>query len=145
MSNPTSTALAGVLRELAVTVVRDAPQHELSRTGAATLSRIRRGGPHRITALAELEAVSQPSMTGLVQRLEQLGYLTRSVDPADRRASLVAITPAGEQAVEARRHLHEQVIVDRLARLTPTHVEQLVAALPALTTLAETTEKPAHV
>lgn len=129
-----------MLRELAVSVVRDSPQHELSRTAAAVLSRLLRQGPHRITALSDLEAVSQPSMTGLVQRLEGLGYLTRSTDPVDRRATLVAITQAGTHTVEARREMHERAIAQRLSALGATDLDALSAALPAITRLIDTSE-----
>jgi DNA-binding MarR family transcriptional regulator len=39
------------------------------------------------------------SVTYLVDRLEELGQVTREPDPGDRRRSLVRITPAGETAV----------------------------------------------
>jgi DNA-binding MarR family transcriptional regulator len=39
------------------------------------------------------------SVTYLVDRLEAAGQVMRQVDPADRRRSLVRITPAGEEAV----------------------------------------------
>ncbi|HYZ57653.1 MAG TPA: MarR family transcriptional regulator, partial [Streptosporangiaceae bacterium] len=45
--------------------------------------------------LAAAECVSQPSMSQLVQRLEQQGLATRASDPADGRAALIAITDAG--------------------------------------------------
>ena len=138
MTQPVHPDLARALLEHALAVVRDSPQHELSRTSASTLSRLQRLGPQRITVLAEREVVSQPSMTGLVQRLEGLGYVSRSVDPDDGRASLVAITAAGARAVDVRRRDHEQVIADRLTRLDPDDVAALDAALPALRNLVET-------
>ena len=40
------------------------------------------------------------SVTYLVDRLEEGGQVVREIDPADRRRSLVRITPAGEEAVQ---------------------------------------------
>ena len=130
--------LAETLRELTLSFLRDAPRHELSRAAAGTLSVLDRLGPQRITALAEWEAVSQPSMTGLVQRLEAAGYLVRSPDPEDGRASLVSVTPEGVAALEARRRRHDEVIDARLASLPDDDLQALAAALPAIHRLVAT-------
>lgn len=130
--------LAETLRELTLSFLRDAPRHDLSRAAAGTLSVLDRLGPQRITALAEWEAVSQPSMTGLVQRLEAAGYLVRSPDPEDGRASLVSVTAEGVAALEARRRRHDEVIDARLARLSDEDLRALAAALPAIRRLVET-------
>ena len=135
--------LAQALRELTLSLLRDAPRHDLSRAAASTLSVLHRQGPQRITALAEREAVSQPSMTGLVQRLEAAGYLERAPDPGDGRASLVSVTAKGVEALEARRRVHDEVIEARLTELSEDDLRALAAAVPAIQQLISTTE--AHV
>ena len=129
--------LTRALREFATMLVRDAPQGPLSRIAAATLSVLDQQGPQRITALADAESVTQPAMTGLVQRLEGSGLVSRQADPDDGRASLIAITPAGGQALTARRERHDHAIAARLARLSPEDHALLAAAAPALTHLTE--------
>jgi DNA-binding MarR family transcriptional regulator len=129
--------LAPVLREFALSLVRDAPQDSLSRTAAATLSVLERGGPQRITTLATHESVTQPAMTGLVQRLEAAGLVSRESDPGDGRATLIAITSAGSVKLAARRQGHEDAISARLGLLSPYDRALLVAAAPALTHLME--------
>src|ERR1700732_2605108 len=52
-------------------------------------------GPTRISDLAALDHCSQPTMTMQVRRLEDAGLVTRTTDPADARAGLIEITPAG--------------------------------------------------
>lgn len=49
-----------------------------------------------ISVLAQRIGCSGPSATGLVDRLEKLGYVVRQPSPDDRRVVLVALTPAGE-------------------------------------------------
>lgn len=137
MSQPHLAELAPVLREFALSLVRDAPQDALSRTAAATLSLLERAGPQRITTLAAHESVSQPAMTGLVQRLEATGLVSRRSDPHDGRAALIAVTPAGSQQLDVRRQGHEDVIAERLARLSPYDRALLAAATPALVNLME--------
>jgi DNA-binding MarR family transcriptional regulator len=138
MTQPHPGQLTAVLREFALSLVRDAPQDSLSRTAAATLSVLDRLGPHRVTTLAEHESVSQPAMTGLVHRLESSGLVTREPDPADGRASLVAITPVGLKQLTARRAAHEAAIAARLDLLGSDDRALLAAAVPALTHLTET-------
>ncbi len=118
-------------------MVRDAPQGRLSRTAAAALSALERGGPQRITVLAEMEAVTQPAMTGLVQRLEAAGLVSRLADPYDRRATQITITDAGSGELAARRAGHDEAITTRLERLSEGDVALLAAAIPALTHLTE--------
>ena len=52
--------------------------------------------PRRITDLAELEGLAQPTMTLLVQRLEQRGWVERKRDSDDGRVVLVSLTDAEE-------------------------------------------------
>jgi DNA-binding MarR family transcriptional regulator len=109
---------------------------DLSLTAASVLSTLDRVGPQRITALAAREDVSQPSMTQLVQRLELRGLVARAADPADGRAALASITPAGHAALLARRRasagrlddLLDRLPADRLAALT----DAVRTALPDL-------------
>ncbi|MBS3183116.1 MarR family transcriptional regulator [Leucobacter sp. Marseille-Q4368] len=67
------------------------------------LAELEQAGPMRVSALAHQQHVAQPSMTGLVQRLEGEGWVNRAPDPADGRATLVSVTPAGVEALEEYR------------------------------------------
>ncbi|MDI2127746.1 MarR family winged helix-turn-helix transcriptional regulator [Yinghuangia seranimata] len=96
-----------------------------------------RTAPMRLTELARTEQVSQPGITQLVTRLERDGLVERRPDPADRRAVLVHITPAGRRIGEDRhadRARHLRPLIDRL---TPEQRTALAGALPVLNRLAE--------
>ncbi|KFF58349.1 MarR family transcriptional regulator [Cryobacterium sp. MLB-32] len=64
-----------------------------------TLSVLGAAGPIRLGELAELSRVAQPTATKLVTNLTGRGWATRLSDPADARATLTAITPAGVAAL----------------------------------------------
>ena len=128
---------AHILREFVLTMARTSPQTALSRTAAGTLSVIDRKGPQRITKLAEIEAITQPAMTGLVQRLESTGLITRQPDPLDGRATLIAITDDGHTILTERWRTHDGAIAARVSQLEPEQLSILLAALPAIATLTE--------
>jgi DNA-binding MarR family transcriptional regulator len=64
----------------------------------AVFENIDRGGT-RLTVLAARAGMAHPSMNGLVNVLEQRGYVERRSDPSDGRARLVCLTEKGRQAV----------------------------------------------
>lgn len=142
MSQPDIERLAGALRELAGGLLRSARTDSLSRAAAATLAWLSREGAMRITTLAEREAVTQPAMTGLVQRLEAGGLVSRGSDARDGRVALIDITPLGRQTLARRQAAQDAVIIDRLAALSPDELAALEAALPALSSVGRSRTAP---
>ncbi|MBP2436634.1 MarR family winged helix-turn-helix transcriptional regulator [Microbacterium amylolyticum] len=57
-------------------------------------------GPHTLSALAERDGVTAPSMNRTVNCLEELGYVTRASDDEDRRKVRIAITEQGSAVVD---------------------------------------------
>jgi DNA-binding MarR family transcriptional regulator len=112
-------------------------RQDLSRTAASVLATLREEGPRRVTELAASEAVAQPSMTTLVNRLERLGLVERGPDPGDARAALVSLTPAGRERLQALREARAARLHQRLAALGPDERAALEAALPVLDSLIE--------
>lgn len=100
------------------------------------LARLRRDGPQRVTTLAVSEHVAQPSMSVLVQRLVKRGLVARQEDPADRRASRIAITPVGEQVLRDRAEARSRWLRERLSRLREEERALLLQALELFDVLA---------
>jgi DNA-binding MarR family transcriptional regulator len=107
---------------------------ELSRTSAAVLHMLC-DAPRRVTELAESQAVAQPTMTVLLQRLEARGLLARHRDSSDRRVTNVVITDAGRATLAGRRARRAEALAARLRTLTSDERAALRAALPALDAL----------
>ncbi|MFF4619221.1 MarR family winged helix-turn-helix transcriptional regulator [Nonomuraea jabiensis] len=53
----------------------------------------------RLSRLAEKAQMTPQAMGALVDDLEELGYLRRVPDPADRRAKLIEFTERGDEAL----------------------------------------------
>ena len=109
---------------------------DISRTAAAVLSTLT-GGPRRITELAELERLAQPTMTLLVKRLEQRGWVVRDRQPDDGRVVLVSLTNDGRAAVEDLRARYRALLRDRLAGMSDEQVAALETATEALDALVQ--------
>ena len=107
---------------------------ELSRTSAAVLHMLE-DEPRRVTELADAQAVAQPTMTVLLQRLEARGLVERRRDVGDRRVINVVITDAGRETLAARRARRAEALGARLRTLTSDERAALRAALPALDAL----------
>jgi DNA-binding MarR family transcriptional regulator len=69
--------------------------------------------------LAALEKVQPPSMTRIVNGLEERGLVTRQADPHDRRSARVSLTEPGRQILLANRRRRDQWLAVRLAELDP--------------------------
>jgi DNA-binding MarR family transcriptional regulator len=130
------TQLAASLDALLSWVRRHAPTAGYSVTARSTLARLLTEGPARISDLARAEGVTQPAMTGLVNRLEAEGLVERDPDPRDARAALVGLTEAGRLFIDERRAERGRLLAAQLERLSPADQQALLAARPALDRLA---------
>ncbi|MFT4259319.1 MarR family winged helix-turn-helix transcriptional regulator [Microbacterium sp.] len=105
----------------------------------AVLMTLRLHGRRTITALADRERVTAPSMTSLINGLEEQGLVTRTPDATDRRRVQVDITDAGGDIVErtiARRD-DELSTAMRELELTDAEVQTLRDAAALMRKLAE--------
>jgi DNA-binding MarR family transcriptional regulator len=135
-SDEARLASAAAVYGLLATLLRRAPR-DISLTSLATLSTLNRAGPKRITELAAIEGVTQPSMTTLAANLEKQGLVVRSGDPADKRVSLVSLTEAGREYMMQRRRAGTEAFATLVAQLSPDEAAALAAAVPALERLRE--------
>jgi DNA-binding MarR family transcriptional regulator len=65
------------------------------------LANLAEGGVHSVRELSDRTGTKASTLTGVLDRLESHGYLTRELDTADRRSFRLPLTEAG-QAVAAR-------------------------------------------
>jgi DNA-binding MarR family transcriptional regulator len=130
-----ATALVPTASRVTRLLLRRAPEG-VSRSEAGVLSSLS-GGPRRITELADLEGHAQPTMTLLVKRLEQRGWVARDRDPADGRVVLVSLTAAGTAALEDVRAAYRRVLRDHLVALTDEQLAALKIATEALESLLD--------
>ena len=116
---------------------RDGPRSQLAGASRSVLEHLALAGPLTIGEAAAHLARAQSVISEIVTHLESQGLLEREDDPADRRRTLIWLTPAGHEALRRDR---EVLGVDHLgrtmARLAPGRADELIAGLRALVDLA---------
>lgn len=135
-SDQNANAIGEALYALVTLAVRHGPR-DVSLTAASTLSTLDRAGPLRLTDLALIEGVTQPSMSVIVTGLEQSGLAERRPDPADKRVVLVALTAAGADYIRARRRIGAKTFAELIQTLPEDQAAALAAAVPAMNRLRE--------
>jgi DNA-binding MarR family transcriptional regulator len=109
----------------------------LSPTLTSALATIDRHGPLTPSELASRERVQRPTATRLVARLVELGVLQRAADPADRRSSLLSVTPEGRALLEEMRGRKTAYLAHRIQRLDAEERASLDRAAAILERLLE--------
>jgi DNA-binding MarR family transcriptional regulator len=138
--------VAAVLPQRAARLSRMLWRHydgEISRTEAGVLSTLSEGR-RRITELAEIEGVAQPTMTVLAGKLEERGLVSRQRDTSDGRVVLVDITGEGRVALDRLRAQYRDVLEQRMASMSNKEVAALRAATDALGGLIESLQQGRH-
>ena len=103
-----------------------------------------RAGPQRITALAEIESLAQPTVTVLVKRLEERGWVAREHPADDGRVVLVSLTAAGHGALAQWRERYRPRLRAGLEELSEQQLAALVDAGDAFAVLIDVLQHDDH-
>jgi DNA-binding MarR family transcriptional regulator len=126
-------------------VLRQQTDDSLSYPLISLLFCIVRTQPTSAGDLAAAEGVSPPSVTRSLNRLVELGYVSRKADPADRRAAVICLTPRGMRERDHILKSREMWLTEHLDRLTGGDIGRLLEALPALERLCDPALPPGTV
>jgi DNA-binding MarR family transcriptional regulator len=74
-------------------------EHQLTGPQLAILMEVSRQGEAPIGALAKASFIGAPTVTGIVDRLERQGLVSRVRSDADRRQVLITLTAAGKRVL----------------------------------------------
>ncbi|GLJ62633.1 MarR family transcriptional regulator [Microbacterium barkeri] len=94
----------------------------------AVLVALKVHGPHTLSALAEREGITAPSMNRTVNCLEELGHLSRTENGDDRRKVDIQITESGRRVVEETARRRDEWLSKVLADLSPEDRQTLRSA-----------------
>jgi DNA-binding MarR family transcriptional regulator len=120
--DPEELALWGSLVSVTRSLFRHL-QHDLRRVGVTVpqfwvLQCLELHGPLSAGKLSQWLEVTLPTVTGITDHLEELGFVTRTPTPDDRRRVLIRLTPKGGRILRTL-HEHHTDIGRDLALLVP--------------------------
>jgi DNA-binding MarR family transcriptional regulator len=111
---------------------------DISPSQLSALATVARLGPLTLGDLTAAERVKPPTMTRVVACLEELGLVTRTVDPSDRRVAHVEATPLGQKLLAKSRSRKDAYLTGLVRTLSPAERGTLEAATGVLERLLET-------
>jgi DNA-binding MarR family transcriptional regulator len=122
---------------------RDGPRSQLQGASRAVLEHLAMAGPLTIGEAAAHLGRAQSVISEIVSHLEGQGLLERESDPADRRRTLIWLTPAGHGALRQDREvLGLDLLARAFARVPPRQAEDLIVGLGALVQAAARSDQP---
>jgi DNA-binding MarR family transcriptional regulator len=111
--------------------------HQLTGPQLSVLKELGRHGRAPIGMLAKNTFLGAPTVTGVVDRLERQGWVTRDPSKQDRRQVLISITDEGRQLLERNPPLLLDVFCVNLKRLSPAEQAQICDVLKRVADMME--------
>ncbi|MDB5078264.1 MAG: MarR family transcriptional regulator [Chloroflexi bacterium] len=93
---------------------------------------IEAGRANNPRTVADALGVSRTTVTGLIDRLEQDGLITRSIMPDDKRSFALNLTEKGHQLVVQIENIRRQTLSVALERMDESDLKTLRSGLEAL-------------
>jgi DNA-binding MarR family transcriptional regulator len=138
MSTATDTTvileqLGKLLRELTRTTAGADEGPALTATQRVALIEIADAGPLRLNDVAARIGTSAPTASRTVDVLDDLGFVARETDPADRRAVRIELTRVGRRLVDERKARAAAAFEPAVGALSGPDRKQLVDLLARMT------------
>jgi DNA-binding MarR family transcriptional regulator len=119
------------LLRLGVSMAQLHIMYTLQRTGEMTMSH-----------LADVLNVSLSNATGLIDRMEERGFIERNGVPTDRRIVMVRVTPSGESMLGEVDAVSDELLRSVLGRLPASQLRGVGHAMSALREAVDSTVGP---
>lgn len=145
-ADPTERIIADF--RAAMTQIKCAMGERLLRLGISMaqlniLYTLRRSSEMTMSHLADVLNVSLSNATGLIDRLEERGYIERTRVPEDRRIVMVHLTASGVGMIDEQDAVADDLLRTVLGRLNPTQILTIAQATADLRAALEGATAPA--
>jgi len=122
-------------------ILRHQDGGDLTPSTTSALATINRHGPLTLGDLAAREHVSAPTVTRIVEKLQQQGLVVRTTSAHDGRVTHASVTEQGRRLIVDARSRRTEWLVDHLGQLSPAELQSLAAAAPVLERLLATADE----
>ncbi len=116
---------------------------ELSKTYSVSAAQLNcllalyENGPLPPSQIAKYMLVKSSAVTGVVDRLEQKGFVQRVRNSPDRRVITIELTETGNQLAENAPPPIQQKIIDGLKKLSESEIDEIAFTLSKLTDMLD--------
>lgn len=112
-------------------------RHKLTGPQIATLRAAQRMGAITISALARAVHLSQPTVSGILNRLERRGLVERKRSDDDRRSVVIEVTEEGRRVLDEAPSLLQERFRAELARLEDWERHWMLSALERIASMMD--------
>ena len=130
-----------IRRALRASIRSDIPWETLPMAQVEILQRLADEPGLRVSDIARRHRLAANTVSNLVQVMVTAGLITRTADPADRRAVVLSLTDAGAAQLQEWERAHARRIDAALRTLPRGDRDAIAAAVPGLTRLAAELEQ----
>lgn len=131
-------ALRRIMRSMDIASRLLISQYGLTTPQLICLQHLQEQGPMTTGMLAQTVALSPATVTGILDRMERRGLVTRERRPEDKRRVLVALTEGGRAAAEAAPSYMAERLSQALKRLPEDERGEILRLILYLADLADT-------
>jgi len=118
-------------------------KYQISVPQLCCLIALSENGPMPPSHIAKWIMVNSSTVTGIIDRLEQKGLVSRSRNSSDRRVITISLTTGGQMLADKSPFPIQQKIVDGLKRISSHEREEIIGALRKLAFMLDSyTENP---
>lgn len=89
-------------------------------------------GGRSMASIGQRLGVTPSTMTGLIDRLEEQGFVRREPHPSDRRTTVLRLSRKGEKAFEREVDFYRALVDETVAAMHPSAADQVLQAIAAL-------------
>lgn len=114
--------------------------HGLTGPQLAILQQAALAGSVTASCLAKSAYVGQPTISGILNRLEKQGLIERIRSETDRRQVMISVTEAGKQLLSNQPSLLKDVFRTRLAALESWEQQMILTGLQRIVWMMEETQ-----
>ena len=135
-------ALRRIMRSMDIASRQLINRHGITTPQLVCLQHMLEQGPMTTGMLAKAVALSPATVTGILDRMERRGLVTRERRPEDKRRVLVAVTGAGRSAAEAAPSYMAERLTQALQQVAEAKRLEIQRAILFLADLADSRNEP---
>ena len=124
-----TTVLFRSMQNVSAVIKKDITSYDLNTSEFGTLELLYNRGAQPIQSVASRMLMANSSMTYVIDKLEQKGFLKRTIDEVDKRVIMVDLTEEGRQFFDGIFPHHEKTLSDMYQDLSDEEIIHLIDLL----------------